>query len=355
LPSCVTHAEAGKSDDCARGLLASSMLSVLAHCAVILCPIGLKVAGATISEVLLLLVALLMLSKAMAALRDGTLWLRLAPSMPLMVVALFSVPNAVDVLSALRELVQLSLYVVAGAWVFGEIRACAFGIRIRFWAVRAALLLGAALLILPALGLDVASPGAGGTRNALQCNVCLFYAMLVSTNSGEDVRWRGLDRFVMVLVPVLFAVSVFLQAREHPHVSAAPMRESPAVSQKYIEGYAAMCVLSEYPLFGAGIGNYQARIGEFYQGMPKDNTLLLGTRIGLGVILASIGLLGLTAFCYWLLRLMLEGRGLKTHARVLPGFFVVAFVWAFFTPVFVGQVMMPLVFVHGWIMGPGRE
>jgi O-antigen ligase len=159
----------------------------------------------------------------------------------------------------------------------------------------------------------------------------------------------------MVLVPVLFAVSVFLQAREDPHVSAASMGESPAISQKYIEGYAAMCVLSEYPLFGVGIGNYQARIGEFYQGMPKDNTLLLGTRIGFGVILASIGLLGLTAFCYWLVRLMLEARGLKTHARVLPGFFVVVFVWAFFTPVFVGQVMMPIVFAHGWIMGSGGE
>ncbi|MGI6459766.1 MAG: hypothetical protein ACOX5J_06665 [Candidatus Hydrogenedentales bacterium] len=351
----MTHAEADKGEDHARRVLASSMLSVLAHGAVVLCSVSVKIAGVTVSEILLILIAFLILPQGMAALRDGTLWPRLAPGMPLMVVALLSVPNAVDTFSALRELVQLLLYVAVGAWVFSEIRACAFGICIRVWAVRAALLLGAALLILPALGLDIASPEAGGTRNALLCNVCLFYALLVSANSGEALRWRRLDRFIMLLVPVLFAVSVSLQAPEESHVSAASMGESPALSQKYIEGYAAMSVLSEYPLFGVGIGNYQARIGEFYQGMPKDNTLLLGTRIGFGVILASIGLLGLTAFSYWLVRLMQETRGLNTQARVLPGFFVVVLVWAFFTPVFVGQVMMPIVFAHGWIMGSRGE
>jgi hypothetical protein len=111
------------------------------------------------------------------------------------------------------------------------------------------------------------------------------------------------------------------------------------------EAYAALSVLADRPLLGVGLGNYQARIGEYYQGMPKDNSMTPGTGVGYGILAASVGMVGLAAYLEWLRRLWHAAAGtrLKIPLLVLAGA-------GFVTPIFVGPVLLPMALIGGLVI-----
>ena len=325
--------------------------SAVACLAVAAAPLGIKIplpaAGFTLSEILLLFATLLLAPTAIRELRSGDIWPPVFPSIPFVLCGLLSTLNAPDPIGAVKELGQIGLYCTAGVWVFAFLLRSRTTIRALSIALRCAL--GAALTVAIAF-LSVESHAFGklmGTPNGFSCCVMLLgFLLLASRRVSQSDRFKILDKSLVVLTVFCCSMVVIHASREQ---MPAPSEGAPpaVIAHRHLEGNAAVSVLSEYPLFGLGIGNYQLRIGEFYQGMPKENTLVQGAQIGYGVIVASVGLLGLASFLYWILSVWALTTKAQSPIRALQMTLLLLLVWAFFTPVLIGQVLLPLIVAHG--------
>lgn len=81
-----------------------------------------------------------------------------------------------------------------------------------------------------------------------------------------------------------------------PEKRYSEMNGEKHIKQQYLEWHAALNLMNEYPLFGAGLGNFQSHIGHYYGKLPKINTAEPNLHNGYLVIGGSLGFLGLTAF-----------------------------------------------------------
>jgi len=164
--------------------------------------------------------------------------------------------------------------------------------------------------------------------------------------------WRSARRALTCFgFLILAALLVRVHVPEPVDTSDGTPKKSPTlIPQRYLEGYAALSVLADYPLFGLGPGEYQDRIGAYYQGMPKENTLALGTRIGYAVLLASGGIFCLASFLYW--TWILWDRSSESKRRSgFRGFLLVFWTIGFLTPLLVGPVLLPLLVFQGCLYG----
>lgn len=72
------------------------------------------------------------------------------------------------------------------------------------------------------------------------------------------------------------------------------------IAQRFMEWQAALNGLTERPLLGIGVGNYQFEIGDYYRFLPKLKTMEPDSQNGYLITLVSTGLTGLVVFM-WIL------------------------------------------------------
>lgn len=76
------------------------------------------------------------------------------------------------------------------------------------------------------------------------------------------------------------------------------------IKQKFVEWQAGLQLMSSFPVFGCGLGNYQNKIGVSYFDLPKINTMEPHSYNGYIQIGATMGILGLWAYFYMLATLV---------------------------------------------------
>ncbi len=86
-----------------------------------------------------------------------------------------------------------------------------------------------------------------------------------------------------------YGVPVAAEAKPPPDLEF----DSTILKQRYAEWVAAIRLFMNFPFLGAGPGNYQATIGEYYTPLPKLNTTVPDRQNGWLVLLASLGFAGL--------------------------------------------------------------
>lgn len=307
--------------------------------AIALSPVAMKLplgpVSLTPSDLLMALTIVPALPWLARAWRDRRLWDGLtAPSLFIFCCALSAVA-ADDRGAAMRELAQLVLY-VAGAWAVTRRLPDTPGRPIRRAVSGACLLsIAAGLSYLP-LGYKNAF-GLFGAPSTLAASVLAWSAMNGCLAGGAGGRMRRAARLAM---PAAALAALAVAARVD---STIPRTREP-VAQRYLEAYAGLSAVAAHPLTGVGPGNYQAHIGEYYQGMPKDNTLPPGSGIGYAILPASAGLPALCAFLYWLHALWRRatGQGLRAGvAAVAAG--------AILSPIFLGTFLLPLALIQGML------
>lgn len=134
----------------------------------------------------------------------------------------------------------------------------------------------AAFLVLPAAGWAGASAGlavlffAGGTRR------------MAAWALGAGVLGAAAAAF---LAPDHFARQLANLGIHDPN--------GVDISQRYLEWFASLNMLSDNPVFGVGAGNYQARIGQYFGLLPKLDTLEYDAQNGWLLMASTTGLAGL--------------------------------------------------------------
>lgn len=89
--------------------------------------------------------------------------------------------------------------------------------------------------------------------------------------------------------------------------------------------------------------------------MPKENSMADGTQIGYGVLLASLGIFGVAGYFYWLSQLSRRALTAGTAKNLFLLFLLTLLVCGLFTPLFVGQILLPAALWHGLIWQEGRD
>ncbi|MBA4389183.1 MAG: hypothetical protein C0404_14515 [Verrucomicrobia bacterium] len=79
------------------------------------------------------------------------------------------------------------------------------------------------------------------------------------------------------------------------------------ISQRYLEWFAALNMLSDNPVLGVGAGNYQAFIGKYYELLPKLDTLEYDAQNGWLVIASTTGFAGLCSLAWLFIGGLLPG------------------------------------------------
>lgn len=304
-------------------------------------------ADITVTDLALLVACALLARVGIKEFFSHQMWKRLDGPLPLSICTVMSSFSSTDTQAAVKELAQVNFYILAAAWAFSLAAEDENWRRWVSWTLRGGLVFGTVGCILVAMnGTDIFVQFFG-TPSSLCCSVALIGCLCLVDLKGPR-RVLGLT----IVACVVLGLSILTWAsRDVPEPGInEPILES-EVPQRYLEGYAALNVLSQYPLLGVGLGNYQLHIGEFYQGMPKTNTIVPGSRIGYGVILASTGLLGLCGFCYWIARMWQLAANSALSNPAFHYFLVVLVLCVYFTPPFVSNIMLPLVVAHGLIQG----
>ena len=306
----------------------------------------LKFLALTPTDIFLLLTCVLLFPNALVAMRKGDLFAPLKIILPFLICAFLSIIGASFKGAAVREFVQLALYLCAGIWAFSCLAQRDIFVNDLRIALASALFLG---ITLGAIHLFNSSPTTQrmiGTSFGFACGLSILACIAVAA-------WNQKEKtFVLICILGIVAILVSVLLVSGTDLSAASKGgiDTPEpISQRYREFYASMSVLAKHPLFGVGIGNYQQHIGEYYQGMAKENAIILGTRVGYGVIIASTGLMGFIAFVYWLLRLLRESATLQQGKPAWQLAVVLGLSGAILTPVLVGQIMLPLGLLHALI------
>lgn len=247
---------------------------------------------------------------------------------------------------AVKELMQVLLYAAGGVWLFS---VCSRDAR---WRKRCHFGIGATILFALA-GLAVQrshyvtfTMAWFANPYSLACLTGILACLLVATESPSRRLIWGFDRALFgVTFCAVVACLIWPPVSATPELSGVGVAEP--VPQRFLEGYAALSVLSSHPLTGLGLGSYQVHIGAYFQGMPKENSIAPGTQIGYCILIASTGVCGLAAFLYWLWQLLL--RAWRCSSRPLamlstPAFLLFA---GLVTPLLVSQILVPLALVHG--------
>lgn len=345
LPNRRTDAGSSVPPPSRRGTWALLFLAVAASPIAWKFPLG--PIGVALPDLALGLAAVTLVPTGMRELRTGMLWNRIEASLPLFLVAVLSALSASDPGAAAQELAQVGFYLLVGPWIFALVAMEANWRRCLLWAARGALLAALGGCVLLAIGGETRFAHVFGNPNVLGCSLALA-ACICLTASGA--RKRVGQAFVGLAVVVGLGLLAWAPAEATDAPDTEGRLES-AVPQRYLEAYAALSVLSDRPLFGTGLGTYQLHIGEYYQGMPKDNTIAPGSRIGYGVLLASMGLLGLSGYLYWLGRLWQHARSSHYSARHLHLTLLALLLCGYFTAPFVSQLLVPMGAIHGLAVG----
>jgi len=273
-------------------------------------------------------------------------WRPVGPCLPLLGVASVSALAGGNVGNGARELIQLALYAGCGVWVCSRVVARPGGV----WGVRVAAGLGFAVAVAGLL-LHAVFPGSRAARMYTVGPALAFVPwILAGVYIGLTPRIQRAS-VIGLLASAGILTIFFLHPSEKP-VGPEPVPQLRSeIGQRWLEAYAAVSVVSRFPLLGLGPGNYQEHVGAYYGTLPKDNTMAAGSQVGYAVVVASMGLLGLAAVLYWFAQLavwMLEAR---PPACVLATTLVVAAAAGLFAPLFVSQMLAPLALVHGVAWG----
>ena len=349
-----------KTPRCAERRHRSERIAELAlYAAIVTAPFGGKLlvgpAGVTVSDLALFVAVAALVPLGCKDLVSGRLWQRIMSPLPLFVCIIVSVVSATHVGLAVKELVQLGFYCLAVSWMFSHVAGRESWRRDLRLACQGAVVVGiAGCLWRVWAGADVFGP-VYGTGMGLVCCTVLFSCLCML---GATKHWAS-KPWVKASIPLAVALVCVMTSFGAPETSNAETvvdadTSEPAIPQQYLEGYAALSVVGKHPLFGVGPGNYQTHIGAFFQGMPKDNTIVLGTRIGYGVILASMGVLGLAAFLYWVTRIWSAAGQVPEQTFGIRAVLTVLCLCGFLTPLFVGRILLPLTVVHGLASGGGQ-
>lgn len=309
------------------------MLAVLA---IALSPIGGKIAPLplSLSELALLGATVLLFPAAMEDLKSGSIFKTHAYVIPFLMVMFISAIGATDYKEAIKEIIQLLLYCGAGIWVFIKLTKHKDWIQDIRLACTTALVLG----VIGTLFIALLYPEQFAMRFGFSTPVILCTIALGTIGYSISKDSSALSRTPLFLMILILAVSWIYS------VSQTTPLANEGTPERYNEAYAALSVLNDYPIFGVGPGNYQLRIGEYYQGMPKYNTIEPGTRIGYTVISVTLGVAGLASFLYWCLGMWrMAQKPLRLPLALLMCF-------GFLTPLLVSQLLMPLCLLHSLII-----
>ena len=147
----------------------------------------------------------------------------------------------------------------------------------------------------------------------------------------------------------------------------APIKNDTVLKQYYVESQAALNMISELPFTGFGLGNYQDRIGSFYQRLEKNNTSEPDYNNGYLIITATTGIIGLWLFISILLtngqKLLNYRRNNKNSANYgmvlgLLGSLIAISMSVFFTYIFISQLTILftiIIFLGQHIITPEHE
>lgn len=252
---------------------------------------------------------------------------------------------------AVKELLQVLLYAAGGVWLFS---ASARDARWRVWCfygIRAAIVFALAGLVIQHAYPAVTAAMWFANSYSLACFAGTLACLLPAAGFPIRHRHRSWDSVLMGIA--LCAVAACLA---WPPVLAVPATDlaGESISQRFLEAFAALSVLSSHPLTGVGLGGYQIHIGAYFQGMPKENSIAPGSQIGYCILLASTGMYGLAACLYWLCQLLSQARRFSTRPLAMmaaPAFLLFV---GLFTPILVAQILVPLALVHG-LLWSGKE
>jgi hypothetical protein len=327
-------------------------IAMLALCvSLAFAPLAVKVrffgVGLSLSDIGIGVAFVLLLPTTLLELRTRG-WLgRIAISVPFVICAGISALAATNLVEALREFAQIGLYLIVATWCFTLVLdeggiLCFVG-----YALRLALTLAATVAILRFLGASAIAGSLSPPQYTLTYCYVLIVILLFATRSLQDGPVRIPDRILCLTSGICVAISLLAGSIQQ---DAETIVTKEPVAQRFLEAYASINVVGQYPLFGVGPGNYQERIGEFYFGLPKDNSIVLGTRVGYGVLLASTGLIGVSAFLYWIGSLATRALRAGPRGRPLVWFFGSLFLCGAFTPLLVSPLMIPVAMAQGLVV-----
>jgi hypothetical protein len=252
--------------------------------------------------------------------------------LPFLLLLVPSCINAESLLLSGKEIVKIVAYIVCGSILAtAALDDSKWRSRIKT-AVYIGFFCGVTLACLNAwTNIEIIEHISGGARPVQCCTVLLGGSALL-------MGWKSTSKAKCLLLLLPFGLLLIPIRPEFIPDASTPV--STPTPQRYIEAYAAMSVVADRPLLGVGPGNYQMKIGEYYRGLPKDNTMPHGSQIGWAVLLATTGLLGLAAFLYWAYCLFsVASFPMKCGVSV---FLLIGFM----TPPLAGPILLPWILIH---------
>lgn len=132
----------------------------------------------------------------------------------------------------------------------------------------------------------------------LRKSICMcFYPVIGVVKRGSGGAVVQSSMLTEKAVPETFIERQLVARRKD-----ASYGEGGHLRQRLLEWQAGLNILSDRPLFGVGVGNYQREIGHYYFTAPKLNTMEPDSQSGYLETLFTTGLAGLAAFAWILLR-----------------------------------------------------
>lgn len=268
----------------------------------------------------------------------------LRPVLPLIAVTVLSALASENARQGVPDTLQLCLYGGVATCLGWRVSNHDRGYRLLRLSMACALAISVLGLLLH-LELAAVAPVLFSAAAPLALLPAVFVSLLIAMSPPAGRRFGVALRGMLVVLALICFVFLPVARPAQPPQAISELR-SP-VPQRYLEAYAAATVLAKWPLLGLGPGNYQAHIGEYYQSLPKDNTLASGTQVGYAVVAASAGILGLAATLFWVLSLWgwVRAGNPRDNRLLIPLALWALAVW--FTPPFVSPMLMPMAVMHG--------
>jgi O-antigen ligase len=124
------------------------------------------------------------------------------------------------------------------------------------------------------------------------------------------------------------------------------------IKNRYIEMQASLNMLSKNTLLGVGLGNFQNRIGSFYNELPKINTSEINQHNGYLIVASTMGILGLSALL-WLFFLVWKQAKERFKSQTkdkniflgLVGCILSCMIECLFSDLFVASLLTPFIFI----------
>jgi hypothetical protein len=266
----------------------------------------------------------------------------IAQVVPFLAAAVLAASAGRNHMGAAKNLAQLLVYAGAGSWLaWGAASDPTQRRRLAGAVVGASAFALAGLALLATPWGAIVAPYLGHRHNLAGSAM-----LLAGAACAAEARYGWRTRAGLVAM-ALTALLVIVLPGPQPNPTAE------RVPQRYLEAHAAIGAATEHPLLGVGLADYQERIGEFYGGMPKDNTMAPGSQIGWGVLPASMGLLGLGAFLFWMGAI---GKRLRVRSNMAAAAALLAVLaGGALTTFLVARMLLPLALIHGFAMAETRN